>query len=70
MCSLDQPSYVRFVTDYELHKKVYYLFQTNDKGRLAPLTCHEYGKNTRELHMRTIWIDRLIHADLYVISNA
>ena len=20
-----------------------YLFQTNDKGRLAPLTCHEYG---------------------------
>jgi len=21
----------------------YFLFQTNDKGRLAPLTCHEYG---------------------------
>ena len=20
-----------------------YLFQTNDKGRLAPLTCQEYG---------------------------
>jgi len=53
-----------------------FLFQTNDKGRLAPLTCHEYGtsntlksrnsKNTNEkndikIHRHTKYtIQRLV----------